>query len=152
MDEDSASELYQSAFIAWSEFDLDAAATFLNQVPRSHRDAAIQGVMEQALYTGNIAIAERMYERLDGEEERRRAATTIYSWLRRTDHPHAEHYRDAAGDAVKVETGDNPHRVTYQGRDRGQPPSSRLPVELLGTLKVNPGACVSSKVVRSLIG
>ena len=114
MDEDSAPELYQSAFIAWSEFDLDAAATFLNQVPRSHRDAAIQGVMEQALYTGNIAIAERMYERLDGEEERRRAATTIYSWLRRTDHPRAEHYRDAAGDAVKVETGDNPHRVTYR--------------------------------------
>ena len=97
MDDASTPELYTATFNRWAGFDFDSATAYLNRVPSSGRDGAIRGVMLQALSRGETAIAERMYERLDGEEARRRGAMTMFFWLSRNDNPRAAHYRERAG-------------------------------------------------------
>ncbi len=97
MDDDLSQHLYRSAFHSWSGFDREGATAFLNQVPASGRDWAINGVLSQALFGGDPAFAERIYNRLVGEEARQQAATTMYFFLSRTDPKRAERYREMSG-------------------------------------------------------
>ena len=94
MDDDSSQQLYQSAFQSWSGFDREGATAFLNQIPASSRDWAINGILTQALYGADTAFAERMYKRLAGDEVRQQAARMMYLFLSRTDPERAERYRE----------------------------------------------------------
>ena len=97
MDDDLSQQLYQSAFRSWSGFDREGATAFLNQIPASSRDWAIDGILTRSLFGGDTAFAERMYNRLAGDEARQQAATTMYFFLTRTDPERAERYRDVSG-------------------------------------------------------
>ncbi len=97
MDDDLSQQLYQSAFQSWSGFDREGATAFLNQIPAFSRDWAIKGILTGALFGGYAAFAERMYNRLAGDEARQQAATTMYFFLTRTDPERAERYREASG-------------------------------------------------------
>ena len=97
MDDDSSQQLYQSAFQSWSGFDREGAAAFLNQIPASSRDWAINGILLQAVYGGDTTFAERMYKRLSGDEVRQQAASMMYFFLSRTDPKRAERYREVSG-------------------------------------------------------
>ncbi|MDE0421227.1 MAG: hypothetical protein OXK76_10145 [Gammaproteobacteria bacterium] len=90
--------IYNDAFQTWSETDSEAAIAFLNQVPAASRDAAVMGIFDHALYSANDAgLAERMYDRLAGDEARQRAAATLHSMFQAIDPQRAERYRRAAG-------------------------------------------------------
>lgn len=92
----NADDAYRLTFEAWAAYDTDGAVAFLSQVPAAERDAAIGGVISQALYGNNdTATAERLYARLTGDRARRRAASMLYSRLRDLNPPRAERYRDA---------------------------------------------------------
>ena len=93
MDDELSQQLYANAFSSWAGFDREGAMAFLNQIPSSDRDWAIQGILRQALFSENTDLAERMYNRLASEEARRHAAMTMYFQLRRTDPAKAERYR-----------------------------------------------------------
>ena len=97
MDDDLSQHLYRSAFHSWSGFDREGATAFLNQVPASGRDWAINGVLSQALFGGDTAFAERIYNRLASDKARQEAATTMYFFLSRTDPKRAERYREMSG-------------------------------------------------------
>lgn len=90
-------ESYQTAFREWATYDVDGAVAFLSQVPAAERDAAINGIITQALYGNNdTATAERLYARLTGDQARRQAASMLYSRLRDLNPPRSERYREAA--------------------------------------------------------
>ena len=97
MDDDSSKQLYQSAFQSWSGFDREGATVFLNQIPASSRDWAINGILTQALFGGDTAFAERMYSRLSGHEVRQEAARMLYFLLSRSDPERAQRYREISG-------------------------------------------------------
>ena len=97
MDDDLSQQLYQSAFRSWSGFDREGATAFLNQIPASSRDWAIDGILTRSLFGGDTAFAERMYNRLAGDEARQQAATTMYFFLTRIDPERAERYREVSG-------------------------------------------------------
>ena len=111
---DSRPNLYQHAFSTWSRYDPEGANAFLGQVPASGRDAAIRGVMQQALFDGNVESAESLFDRIVDTESRRSAATTIYFNLSRTDPERAERYRDIS-DVTVNEDGSIIFRVPAQG-------------------------------------
>ena len=69
---------------------------FLDQIPSSDRDGAIEGVLQQTAFR-NIDLAERLYDRLAGDEARRRAAAILYMRLRQVDQKRAEPYRELLG-------------------------------------------------------
>ncbi|MYJ75651.1 MAG: hypothetical protein F4089_11370 [Gammaproteobacteria bacterium] len=94
IDDHSRPALYRSAFSAWSRYDPDAANAFLGQIPTSERDPAINGMLQQTLFAGNVRSAERLFDRIVDEETRRQAATTMYMHLSRTDPDRAERYRE----------------------------------------------------------
>ena len=97
MGDEFSQRLYLSAFQSWSGFDREGATAFLNQVPSSDRDWAINGILHQALFGEDIAFAERMYNRLAGDEVRQQAASMMYYFLSRTDPKRAERYREMSG-------------------------------------------------------
>ena len=97
MEDDLSQQLYQSAFQSWSGFDREGATAFLNQIPAASRDWAINGILTRALFGGDTAFAERMYNRLAGDVARKQAATTMYFFLTRTDPERAERYREMSG-------------------------------------------------------
>ena len=97
MGDEFSQRLYLSAFQSWSGFDREGATAFLNQVPSSDRDWAINGILHRALFGEDTAFAERMYNRLAGEEVRHQAATMMYYVLSRTDPERAERYRELSG-------------------------------------------------------
>ena len=97
MGDEFSQRLYLSAFQSWSGFDREGATAFLNQVPSSVRDWAINGILHQALFGEDIAFAERMYNRLAGDEVRQQAASMMYYFLSRTDPERAERYRELSG-------------------------------------------------------
>ena len=71
-------DLYTSAFRTWCQSNPDAATAFLRQVPAASRDSAIMGIIGHALSRGNdLALAERMYDRLTSDDIRRQAAATL---------------------------------------------------------------------------
>lgn len=87
-------ELYADVFRTWCQSNPDAAAAFLVQVPAASRDWALMGIIDHALSHGNdMALAERMYDRLATEDMRRRAAATLHSKLRDVDPERARRYR-----------------------------------------------------------
>ena len=94
IDDDARPSLYTSAFHAWSRYDPEAANAFIAQVPASGRDAAIQGVMQQALFDGDADLAESLFERIVDAESRQAAATTMYMRFSRSDPERAERYRE----------------------------------------------------------
>ena len=96
MDASMSQNLYQTAFHTWSRSDPEDAMAFLDQVPSSDRDGAIQGVLQQTAFR-NVDLAERLYDRLTGDEARRRAAAILYMRLRQVDPRRAEHYRELLG-------------------------------------------------------
>lgn len=97
IDDGSSQRLYQSAFQSWSGFDREGATAFLNQVPASDRDWAINGILQHALFGDDTEFADRMYNRLVGEEARKQAATMMYSFLLWSDPERAERYREMSG-------------------------------------------------------
>lgn len=97
MDDELSQQLYGSAFQSWSGFDREGAAAFLNQVPASDRDWAINGILQQALFGDDTEFADRLYNRMVGEEARKQAATMMYFVLVRTDPERAERYREMSG-------------------------------------------------------
>ena len=96
MDASMGQNLYQTAFSAWSRTDPEGATAFLDQVPSSNRDSAIQGVLQQTAFR-NVDLAERLYDRLDDDWARRRAAASMYMSLRESDPKRAERYRELLG-------------------------------------------------------
>lgn len=96
MDASMGQNLYQTAFSAWSRTDPDGATAFLDQVPSSNRDSAIQGVLQQTAFS-NVDLAERLYNRLDDDGARRWAASILYMSLRVDDPKRAERYRELLG-------------------------------------------------------
>ena len=96
MDTSLRPNLYQTAFRAWSRTDPESATAFLDQVPSSNRDSAIQGVLQQTAFR-NVDLAERLYDRLADDGARRRAAATLYMSLRESDPKRAERYRELLG-------------------------------------------------------
>ncbi|MDE0421228.1 MAG: hypothetical protein OXK76_10150 [Gammaproteobacteria bacterium] len=94
MRDDSRPALYRSAFAAWSRYDAEGANAFLGQIPTSVRDAAINGMLQETLFAGNVRSAERLFNRIVDEEMRRHAATTMYLHFSRTDPDRAERYRE----------------------------------------------------------
>ena len=97
MDEAFSQDLYREVFGNWSHFDRSGAVGSLNRIPASHRDAAIQGMLHRALNAGDIAFAERMYDRFASEESRKSAATNMYFFISRTDPKRAARYGELAG-------------------------------------------------------
>jgi len=96
MDDSMGRPLYQFAFQSWSRFDPDGATAFLDQIPTSHRDGAIQGMVQQAAYS-DPELAERLFERLKGDEARRGAAVILFHSLSEVDPKRAERYRELSG-------------------------------------------------------
>ena len=96
MDAAMGPDLYQTAFRVWSRSDPDAATAFLDQVPSSNRDSAIQGVLKRTAFR-DADLAERLYDRLASEEARRQAAMTLYVSLREVDPKRAERYLELSG-------------------------------------------------------
>ena len=85
--------LFKNAFRTWCESDPDAATAFLGRVPSASRDSAIMGVIDHALSRGNdVALAERMYDRLISDDMRQQAAATLRSRLRGVDPGRAQRY------------------------------------------------------------
>ena len=85
--------LYTNAFGTWCQSNPDAATAFLGQVPAASRDSAIMGIIGHALSRGNdVALAERMYDRLTSDDIRRQAAATLHSRLRDIDPERAKRY------------------------------------------------------------
>ncbi|MCY4058887.1 MAG: hypothetical protein OXG44_12875, partial [Gammaproteobacteria bacterium] len=90
---DETDALYKNAFRTWCESDPDVATAFLGRVPMASRDSAIMGVIDHALSRGNdVALAERMYNRLTSNDMRREAAATLHSRLRAVDPARAKRY------------------------------------------------------------
>ena len=96
MDESLSQPLYQYAFQRWSSFDPESATAFLERIPLSHRDGAIQGMVQQAVFR-DLDLAERLFERLKGDESRRAAAATLFHALHEVDPERAERYRELSG-------------------------------------------------------
>ena len=87
--------LYRNAFTTWCQSDPDAATAFLGRVPAASRDSATMGIFDHALSRGNdVALAERMYERLADDEARQRAAARLFSTLRDMDPARAKRYQE----------------------------------------------------------
>lgn len=107
IDASTSQNLYQTAFSAWSRSDPEGATAFLDQVPSSDRDGAIEGVLRQTAFS-NVGLAERLYDRLTSDGARRRAAATLYMGLRQVDPKRAEHYRELLGELRVAE----PQRIT----------------------------------------
>ena len=90
---DETDALFKNAFRTWCESDPDAATAFLGRVPNASRDSAIMGIIDHALSRGNdVALAERMYNRLASDDMRREAAVTLHSRLRAVDPERAKRY------------------------------------------------------------
>ena len=90
---DETDALFKNAFRTWCESDPDAAAASLDRVPTASRDSAIMGIIDHALSRGNdVALAERMYNRLTSDDMRREAAATLHSKLRTVDPVRAKRY------------------------------------------------------------
>ncbi|MDE0045313.1 MAG: hypothetical protein OXU19_05545 [bacterium] len=90
---DETDALYKNAFRTWCESDPDVATAFLGRVPMASRDSAIMGVIDHALSRGNdVALAERMYNRLTSDDMRREAAATLHSRLRAVGPARAKRY------------------------------------------------------------
>ena len=90
---DETDALFKNAFRTWCESNPDAATAFLGRVPMASRDSAIMGVIDHALSGGNdVALAERMYDRLTSDDMRQQAAATLYSKLRFVDPQRAKRY------------------------------------------------------------
>lgn len=102
IDASTSQNLYQAAFSAWSRSDPEGATAFLDQVPSSDRDGAIEGVLRQTAFS-NVGLAERLYDRLTSDGARRRAAATLYMSLRQVDPKRAEHYRELLGEVRLAE-------------------------------------------------
>ena len=97
LDDGQSVSLYKAVFARWSQFDRAEATAFLRQLPASARDAATVGMIEQALYqTRDVAYAERMYDRLVGDDARRRAAVHLYRQLQQTAPERAKRYAEEA--------------------------------------------------------
>ena len=114
LDGDARPALYTSAFSTWSRHDPQGADAFVGQIPASGRDAAILGMMQQALSSENVESAERLFERIDSTESRQAAATSMYFQLNRTDPERAERYREMSGITVD-EDGSVILRLPAQG-------------------------------------
>ncbi|MDE0660069.1 MAG: hypothetical protein OXI79_10520 [Gammaproteobacteria bacterium] len=90
---DETDALFKNAFRTWCESDPEAATAFLGRVPNASRDSAIMGIIDHALSRGNdVALAERMYNRLTSDDMRREAAATSHSRLRVVDPERAKRY------------------------------------------------------------
>ena len=94
MKDRSRPQLYRTAFSAWSDIDPEAASAFIGRIPASDRDAATNGVMQQALLDGDVQSAEELFDTLVDTKTRARAATTMYLHLSPTDPKRAERYRE----------------------------------------------------------
>ena len=97
LDDGQSVSLYKAVF-GWSQFDR-AEGPPSRQLPASARDAATEGggMIEQALYqTRDVAYAERMYDRLVGDDARRRAAVHLYRQLQQTAPERAKRYAEEA--------------------------------------------------------
>lgn len=97
MDQEFSQELYREVFENWSHYDRSGAMGFVNRIPASQRDAAIQGMLRRALHAGDFGFAERMYDRLASDESRVSVAATMYFSISRTDPERAERYGEVAG-------------------------------------------------------
>ncbi len=103
--ERSRPQLYGIAFAAWSRQDREAATAFLGRIPVSGRDVATNGMLQQILFAGDVQAAEELFDRLVDERTRRRAATTMYFHLSRTDPKRAERYREISDANISAEDG-----------------------------------------------
>lgn len=96
MDDSESEHLYLFAFQMWSRFDHKSATAFLDQIPSSNRDGAIQGMVQQAAFR-DPDLAERFFDRLKGDEARRSAASMLFHSFREVDPKRAERYRELSG-------------------------------------------------------
>ena len=92
--------LYQTALRTWAQHDLEGAIAFVDQVPASARDAAIDGVLQHTLIDGDTQKAEELFNRIVNEEHRANAATTMFIHLSRTDPKRAERYREMSATTI----------------------------------------------------
>ena len=89
--------LYHQVFHAWGFHDRDAAAAELRQLRRQEdRDWAALGLVSSAAFD-NAEFAERVYDRMRGEEQKREAARMLYHGLLQVDRDRAERFRKRAG-------------------------------------------------------
>ena len=70
MDDSMSQRLYHHAFQEWSRYDPVSAEASLDQIPPSHRDGAIQGMVQQAAFT-DPDLADQLFDRVQGEAARR---------------------------------------------------------------------------------
>ena len=96
MDESEDLPLYAFAFQRWSSFDPESATAFLDRIPSSHRDGAIQGMVQQAALR-DADLAEQLFDHLKGDDSRRAAAATLFHALHEVDPEAAERYRELSG-------------------------------------------------------
>ena len=96
MGDSMSQRLYHHAFQEWSRFDPVSATASLDQIPPSHRDGAIQGMVQQAAFT-DPDLAEQLFDRLKGDEARRGVARMLFDSLREVDPERAERYRELSG-------------------------------------------------------
>lgn len=96
MDETVGQPLYGYAFQMWSSFDPESATAFLDRIPSSQRDGAIQGMVQQAAFR-DPDLAEQLFDRLKGDESRRAAAALLFRALHEIDPERAERYRELSG-------------------------------------------------------
>lgn len=83
----------------WSAFDRDAALRYAERLPEpTERDAAMVAVIQA--HHGDVAFAERLFDRLSVPEQRATAARLLYFNLRERDPQRAERYRELAGQRV----------------------------------------------------
>lgn len=89
--------LYHQVFHAWGFHDRDAAEAELRQLRRQdERDWAALGLVTSAAFD-NAEFAERVYDRIRGEEQKREAARMLYHGLLQVDRDRAERFRKKAG-------------------------------------------------------
>ncbi|MCZ6618396.1 MAG: hypothetical protein O7E57_09710 [Gammaproteobacteria bacterium] len=95
-DKNLQTQLYSSLLQQWSRHDPVAAVGYLDRIPGGEtRDAATVVMIVNA--RDNLQFAEDLFERIENDEQRRKAAQQLYHMLRVSDSRRAEQYRIAGG-------------------------------------------------------
>jgi len=88
--------MHETLFRQWAGIDAETAAAKVVEIDDTEvRNRAISGVLSSTYL--DASTADRLYERIEGAEARRRAAATMYYSWRERDPRVAERYRNLAG-------------------------------------------------------
>lgn len=91
-DTDATPDIYGMIFGQWATYDADAAVSQLSfMLDADSRNGAARGILENAYLESRLL--DEVFQRLEGGEARRAAASVIYYRLREEDPRRAERYR-----------------------------------------------------------